>query len=260
MGSGGKMLLNNKLFNTTKFLLGMFLLIFFGQLFPYRIEIFSGEGIFAGYNYPLNLSGYFNSFFLFILWIAIFVSSLMLIFSKKINIAAFSLFIMWIVTISKIPFFLFPPHLGYIGFTLLTLSFVERKEARFVLPNRIYNSFWIILGLSYFTSATAKYLSSSEWATGELLKYLLESPVTYDYFLTNWIKGLNSEVLNYFSKLILFLEFLILPLSLLKNKKITALAITCLHLGILITCRIPDISLVLILTAWILIGDKNEKS
>lgn len=203
----------------------------FGQIIS-PTGLFSQNHMWTNLNWlrQINLSNY--DFF----WMVGLTLSLALtVFPQKIF--KIVLYLWWMSWCLSFPFYLYPPHISYIGFTLLFTILVNEKNRS--IPKLVWLSFVIIWGLGFSISGLMKLVYSANWQQGEILQIISQSPIGYDYLLNApiWL----SKTLSYCAVAI---ELSCLPLVLLPaTRKLGLITMLVLQMGILSTMNIPDISI-----------------
>lgn len=231
-------------FKAFKYSLILYLSFFWLSAIPYTNEIFI----------TLNLNGKHPTTFWNILTnsnliisyiILLSISSFGLLYSKLARFSALFNFVNYFSLIYFLPSFCTPPYLNYLGWILLWFvifphtEFLETKERLIWL--------WVF-NLGYFVSGLNK-LFVPIWQDGTVSNLLINSPVLRP-IVYNILTSFNSLILlKIFAYIILLIELFAIFLIFTKiTRKIIWWSLFIMHIMILITMNIPDISLLFLIT------------
>lgn len=142
---------------------------------------------------------------------------------------------------------------GYTGWALLAAALTPTGEPRWpwqpprrpawVMPPTLYWGACAILALSTTVSGLSK-LSRPEWLDGVAISTLLQMGVSREGPIVDALLALPPSAAAALSLFILGAELLSAPLSLLwRGRMVAWTAMVLVHLGILLTVRIPELSL-----------------
>ena len=125
-------------------------------------------------------------------------------------------------------------------------SVFNLRESRIKLPPNLYqNGLWLFFGVNYLFSAIEK-IKTPQWLHGDALDILMTTHAANLSVFSDILRALPLTGVSYF---ILALEFAILPLAFITSaRKWTWLCLMALHVGIGLTFRMEEISLVMLVT------------
>jgi len=243
---------NLSFFTVTRIVLGVFLIYYFLALLPYAGEILSADGVYS--DLPsfllladyLNQSSYLRSVTFNWIWPTL-AAILAVLFTAGILRRA-TAFILWVAWGSI--FFLNPlvSHPGYpfIGWLLLAFAALpDRSHPQFKPLLRLATvGGWLIMATAYTISGIDKLQAGISWRNGEAIPILLSSPLARDNFLVSFLAGLPEQVLALSTYGVLWLEVLALATLLFRHSRVLFWwAMTAVHLGILLTVALAEISI-----------------
>ncbi|MCK7595324.1 DCC1-like thiol-disulfide oxidoreductase family protein [Pseudomarimonas salicorniae] len=212
-------------------LLGVYLIVHFGMLWPWAGEVFGAGGAVAA----AQLSPYFgllpNPLFvddgalvlntLFALGCA---SSLAVLvgWGDRAGALIAALVLGWLFQRNPL---IANPSLPLFGWLLLLHAFVPSRpygslagrlrgvRPQWRLPRHLFLAAWVILALSYSHSGWTK-LSSPSWVEGETIRLVLENPLARDHALRSLVLATPPIVLQALTWAVLLIELLFAPLVL----------------------------------------------
>jgi len=228
---------------------GLYLVWHFLGLVPYGGEIFSNQGILPeaslNFSYPFfpNLLYFFDSsgFVIFFLSFMVFLSFVLLTGFKRKWVA----FFLWYgyACLFNRNNLINNPSLAFVGWVLLAFACLPKEDDDWYMPQELFYGAWFIMGASYSISGIHK-LGSPGWADGEAFRFLLENPLSRDYFLKDWLLLLPEWMIKLQTWGILALEIGFLPLCFFPlGRLVVWFLMVGMHLGILMVVNFPDLTL-----------------
>ncbi len=259
---------SSQYFSLLRILFGLWLTLHFINIFPYASEIYSLEGVkvlgaelylkttFALLRSPMGIKC--------IVTLAIFSSILFTLkYYRFVN--SIILFIIWIFLFHQ-NLLTYNPGVPYVGWFLLVFIVSPTNECRFfwkkpvdnfVFPPILFWGIWILMSMTLATSGIHKWFFSPLWKEGLAVKYILNYPATRFSFLINFYLKLPLIFQKIFTWLLLVMESsIVIGFIFSRWRKITWFLSFLLHLGILITLKFAELSLVMMLFHLFLVEEK----
>ncbi len=266
-------------------LLGFSLFVYFLQLLPWGMELFSNLGALAtfeqkhGAAYFPNILALWNSPVAVMALLALgAVLGVLLAIGFRDRLAAIGLWYLWACLLDRNPFIL-NPELPYIGWILLahaclpgapTGSWEARQRPEqgmtWTFPWSIQEAAWWVVGLSYSYSGFYKLLTPA-WKDGTALFWILQHPLSRENLFCRALLGLPGPCLMGLTWIVAWMEFLYWPLALFRRARPWVWTETILlHLALMLLMDFFWISWGMILVqlflfdpAWLKSGLKSEK-
>lgn len=147
-----------------------------------------------------------------------------------------------------------PPSDGYVGWLLLAVVCVplgegggmHRRRSDWVLPKELCVVGIVVLSLTYTLSGLDK-LRSVLWTSGDALQHVFLSPIVRDNILTWWLQRQPELFVRILSWGSVAAEIACLPLLPFAYGRMVAwLSMMLLHVGILVTLSITNVTLAMI--------------
>jgi len=246
-----------------RIILGLFLAISFLRLIPYASELWSDHGMIPNastnltYGWFPDILNHYDSPFMVYCFIGIlFILSILFTLGIYRRLTAFLLWYGWVCLFNRNNLVAHPGY-PFISWFLLvytvvpageSLSLGKKRDPNWEMPKVIWIGCWIILAIGYSYSGIEKIMDSPSWRNGYAVKFVLDSILARDYFLTNWVRSAPAIVLKIFNEYFLFLECLYVPLCLFKRTRMYAwIGMVLAHISILLLVDITDVSLIMIL-------------
>jgi len=211
-------------------LLGLSLLVYFAQLLPWGLELYSNQGALALFQenhgsayFPNVLALWNNPDFVTAVLVSGMLLGLFLAIGFKDRVAAIGLWYLWACLLDRNPFTL-NPQIPYIGWLLLAHACLPGApygswDARnrpdpgksWEFPWPIREAAWWVVGLSYSYSGFYKLLTP-DWKNGSALFWILQHPLSRGNFFCHVLLALPFPCLTGLTWMAAWLEFLYWPL------------------------------------------------
>lgn len=247
-------------------LLGLYLVVHFLQLLPWRTEVFSNRGMLpeasASPLYPL----FPNVLFLYdappvvgALLISGAVLGVLLAIGHRDRLAAIGLWYVWACLLSRNPL-ISNPSLPFVGWMLLAHACLPRAPygslegrrspaaaADWRFPGEIFAAAWIVMAVAYSYSGLTKLVSPS-WVDGSALGQVLLNPLARPTFLRELMLTFPDALLRLATWGALALEIAFAPLALVPRlRPLLWGAMVSMHLGLFALVDFPDLSIGMLL-------------
>jgi hypothetical protein len=241
----------------------MFLLISFLHVLPYSAVLWSTKGMLPQpslnytYGWFPDILYHFDTpsdIYRFLIILSVF--SMLFILGIYRRPVAFILWYGWACLFNR-NILVSNPGYPFIGWMLLMfvvvpagepLSLSRKSDPNWKLPPIVLIGGWIILALGYSYSGIEKLIDSPSWRNGSTIKFLMDSVIARDWFITDAFKRMPDTFLRLVTWFILFLECLYAPLCLFNiSRKYAWIAMVFVHLCILLFIDITDVALSMIL-------------
>ena len=249
-------------FGLLRVLLGLYLIVHFGQLLPYGAELFSEVGT-VGDPSLSPLFGILPSPF----WISdspamatgliglACLASLSFCLGIYRKWSAALLAYLWAVLFCRNPL-IANPSMAYVSLMLVLSLLVPCHEAlrvgradakRWYFPAGVYATAWLLLALGYTFSGLIK-LQSPSWVDGSAIIHLAENPLARPGFLRETLLSMPDGILHFLTWSSLAGEILFLPLSFCKKGRLLVWTLMLgMHLGILLVVDFIDLTAAMVL-------------
>lgn len=249
----------HRYFLVVRGLLGLFLLKHFLLLYPYSSFLYTPGGAFPvpplEFNFPSILAISDSEIMVHVLMMVGMVGAVMLalgVFPRAFAILLWYLF----TSLSQRAGIVTPPSDGYIGWLLIFCAVVPggsgsilhfNRPREWAIPPIYIVVLWIVLCLSYSASGIDKWGSPS-WRSGEALMLALSGPIGRTWAASFIASVQPTTVLHLMSWASLGLEAFYVFFCLFTITRYSAWwAMLMMHLGILCTLNLTDVSLAMIL-------------
>lgn len=228
-------------------LLGAYLALHFVQLIPFATELFSSAGMLPDASMsPLmrafpNVLGVFDGPLFVVALVTLgALAGFALALRRAPRVAAWVAFFVLACVFGRNPL-IRNPSLPYVG--LLLLAVASSRGAH--VSREVRRTLWILLAVGYAYSGLTK-LAAPSWSDGTALAAILTNPLAYPHAAA--LVALPTFVLAALTYATLFLEIAFPALALHPRTRPWAwLAMTFLHLGLLVLIDFADLTLGMLL-------------
>lgn len=251
-----------KQFGCFRVLLGLYLTIFFVNLYTNAAAIYGSTGVFKSAYIKTTFSWFPNIINIFdspdaikIFMLALISLSILLTLGIFRPWVAFLLWFGWACLFNRNNYTT-NPSLPFIGWLLLLLSVIPngeylslkpRSKPNWEMPKIIIEASWYCLGLSYLISGIDKLKNSISWQDGSALKMILETLPARQNDLTETLLH-QTSLLSFLTWMFLISEILFFPMILFKKlRKWPWLLMTLNQMGIMFVFNMPSLTLGMLL-------------
>ena len=225
-------------------LFGLYLTWHFISLIPYSDELFGDKMPFdpkLGPTYHIfpNLLNHMDAT-LFISILSLLSISFM--FGYKHQFCSILLWYGWAALLNR-NVLIYNPGIPYVGWLLLAMSVIPNNDDT-KLSKAIFWLSWMLMGLGYTISGIDKIVKCPSWLDGSALRHILNSPLSRDNFLRDFLLNSPEIVLKLATWTSLALEISFLPLGMFYHTRLYFwLAYIGFHLGIIALINFTDLTL-----------------
>jgi hypothetical protein len=235
---------------TFRYLFGAYLVWHFAELIPYAEELFGPTGMIPDpYLIPTfgifsNILGKTNcdpTLFLIVL------TAVAILFTLGIyyNWMALILYYGWACLLNR-NILITNPGIAYVGWLLLAFVLIE-DDPKSLTNRKLKQCMWFLIVMGYTISGLHK-LQAPSWTDGSALRHILESPISRDNILRDWLLQTPPIVLQINTWFALFLEISALPLGFfLYTKPLIWLALFAMNVGVVFLINFTDLTLGILL-------------
>lgn len=237
--------------------LGLYLVFYFAKLARFAPDLLSDagmlpdpalnwtHGIFPNVILLLRTPGLVTLFVLLLLLLSLFLT-----FGISRRLVSVLLWYGWACILNRNNL-LDNPSLPYIGWLLLACGLIpsgeplrlrrKRTDVQWVMPDIIFQGAWIILALGYSASGLAK-VASECWRDGSAIRYVLELPITRDYWVTNALLRMPGPILKGMTWFVVGIEVIFAPLCIWRRGRMWAwFSLSLLWFSLLFVMDIADV-------------------
>ena len=239
-------------------LLGVYLLYYVIQTWPYRIELYGDLGVFKDHTlfpwlsyFPVWLLTFDQSSTLSLLFSAAAMSSSLLVARVAVRFQAFLLWAISCWLFNRNPFSDSPEY-GFINWLLIGLMIVPHVGSRIDRCRRLRSiqiAGWVTLSLSYFYAAITKLtLGDSSWLNGDAVYLILTQDNSRRLWFGSFFESIPKLIFSPITFLILSLQLLgPILIGFRSTRLIWWISMTTMHIGALAVSNLNQLSLGMLL-------------